>query len=53
MKPIREILSNLTRKGRPAAFQMELPLAGSRLTREETNFLAELRALRERLAART
>ena len=31
--------------------QMELPLAGSRLTRDEIGFLAEIRRMKEQLGA--
>jgi len=50
MKNIRSILSNLTRKSRPVCQQMELPLPGSRLTRDEASFLVEIRRMREQLA---
>lgn len=50
MKNIRSILSNLTRKSRPVCQQLELPLPGSRLTRDEASFLVEIRRMRERLA---
>jgi hypothetical protein len=50
MKNIRTILMNVTRKSRPVFQQMELPLPGSRLTRDEAGFLVEIRRLREQLA---
>ena len=50
MKNIRSIINNITRKSRPVCQQMELPLPGSRLTRDEANFLVEIRQLREQLA---
>ena len=50
MKNIRTIISNITRKSRPICQQMELPLPGSRLTRDEAHFLVEIRQLREQLA---
>lgn len=50
MKTIRTILLNSTRKTRPVCQQLELPLAGSRLTRDESLFLLEIRRLREQLA---
>lgn len=50
MKNIRSIISNLTRKSQPVCQQMELPLPGSRLTRDEASFLIEIRRMREQLA---
>jgi len=50
MKNIRTILMNVTRKRQPVCRQMELPLPGSRLTRDEASFLVEIRRLREQLA---
>lgn len=50
MKNIQSFISNFSRKSRPVAQQMELPLPGSRLTRDEANFLVEIRRLREQLA---
>lgn len=50
MKNIRNIITNLTRKSRPVCQQMELPLPGSRLTRDEVSFLVEIRRMREQLA---
>lgn len=50
MKNIQTILTNFTRKNRPVFQQMELPLPGSRLTRDEVGFLVEVRRLREQLA---
>ena len=50
MKNISSLLIRMTRKTRPVARQMELPLAGSRLTRVEADFLVELRRLRDQLA---
>lgn len=50
MKNIRTILTNMTRKSRPVFQQMELPLPGSRLTRDEAGFLGELRRLRAQIA---
>ena len=49
MKNIQNYLTQLTRKGRPVVQQMELPLPGSRLTRDENNFLGEIRRLRAQL----
>lgn len=50
MKNIRSILTTITRKSRPVCQQMELSLPGSRLTRDEANFLVEIRRMREQLA---
>lgn len=50
MKNIRALITNITRKTRPVCRQMELPLPGSRLTRDEANFLVEIRRMREQLA---
>lgn len=50
MKNIQSFFSNITRKSRPVCQQMELPLIGARLTRDEANFLCEIRRLREQLA---
>jgi hypothetical protein len=51
MKNFRHLILKVTRKGRPICRQMELSLPGSRMTREEENFLREIRQLREQLAA--
>ena len=45
-------ISNFSRKSRPATQQLELTLPGSRLTRDEADFLVEIRRLRERLMAK-
>ena len=50
MKNIQSILSSITRKTRPVVQQLELPLPGSRLTRDEASFLVEIRRMREQLA---
>jgi len=50
MKNIRSLITNITRKTRPVCQQMELPLPGSRLTRDEASFLVEIRRMREQLA---
>ncbi|HRJ72823.1 MAG TPA: hypothetical protein PLS03_11405 [Terrimicrobiaceae bacterium] len=50
MKNLRTILLSVTRKSRPVCQQMELPLPGSRLTRDEASFLVEIRRLRDQLA---
>jgi hypothetical protein len=50
MKNIQSLFRNVTRKTRPVCKQMELPLPGSRLTRDEASFLIEIRRLREQLA---
>jgi hypothetical protein len=50
MKNIQSLFRNVTRKTRPVCQQMELPLPGSRLTRDEVSFLLEIRRLREQLA---
>jgi len=53
MKLINGILTAAGRKPRRVVYQqLELRLPGSRLTREETDFLNEARDLRARLAAR-
>lgn len=50
MKNIQTFFRNVTRKTRPVCQQMELPLPGSRLTRDEVSFLVEIRRLRDQLA---
>lgn len=50
MKNIQSLFRSVTRKTRPVCQQMELPLPGSRLTRDEASFLIEIRRLREQLA---
>ncbi len=47
---IQNFIANITRKTRPVCQQLELPLPGSRLTRDEANFLLEIRRMREQLA---
>jgi len=47
---IQNFISNITRKSRPVCQQLELPLPGSRLTRDEADFLVEIRRMREQLA---
>ena len=41
MKNIRHLILKVTRKSPPICRQMELSLPGSRLTRDEANFLRE------------
>jgi hypothetical protein len=50
MKTLRNLFLSPVRKNRSVVEQLELPLAGARLTRDEANLLAELRRLREELA---
>lgn len=50
MKPFTSILRSLRRPVRPVYQQLELPLGGVRLNREEWQLLGELRRLREDLA---
>ncbi len=50
MKSIRNIIWNKTRKSNAVVQQLELSLPGSRLTRDESNFLLEIQRLREQLA---
>jgi hypothetical protein len=50
MKTVQTLLRSITRKSRPVCRQMELPLPGSQLTRDEVSFLQEIRRLREQLA---
>lgn len=50
MKNIPSFFRTVTRKTRPVCQQLELPLPGSRLTRDEASFLVEIRRLREQLA---
>ena len=50
MKNIRQFILKVTRKNNPVCRQMELSLPGSRLTRDEANFMREIRQVRERLA---
>jgi hypothetical protein len=49
MKNIRQFILKVTRKNIPVCRQMELSLPGSRLTRDEANFMREIRQVRERL----
>ena len=52
MKTITNLLNFRHRKPTRAVHQqLELPLPGSRLTRDEADFLVEIRRLREQLAA--
>lgn len=50
MKNIQSFFRTVTRKTRPVLEQMELPMPGARLTRDEIWFLSEIRRLREQLA---
>lgn len=50
MKKIREFFLPEFRKNSPVCRQMELPLPGTHLTRDETNFLRDIRRLREEIA---
>ncbi len=50
MKNLASFLMKATRKSRPVLQQLELPLPGSRLTREESGFLVEIRRMRDHLA---
>jgi hypothetical protein len=50
MKNIRHLFSKVTRKNSPICRQMELSLPGSRLTRDEVNFLRDIRRIREQIA---
>jgi hypothetical protein len=50
MKNIRHLILKVTRKRCPICRQMEFSLPGSRLTRDEANFLREIRQVREQLA---
>ncbi len=49
MKTLRQFIASATRKTRPVCRQMELPLPGSRLTRDESLFLQEIRRMRNQL----
>ena len=51
MKSVRHLILKITRKSSPITQQLELPLAGSQLTRDEAHFLRRIRQLREQLAA--
>ena len=51
MKNIRHLILKVTRKSRPVSRQMELPLPGSRLTRDEVSFLRQIRQIREQIAS--
>jgi hypothetical protein len=50
MKPFLSILRSLRRPTPPVYQQLELPLGGIRLKREEWEIVGELRRLRENLA---
>ncbi len=50
MKPFVSILRSLRRPAPPVYQQLELPLGGVRLNREEWQLVGELRRLREQLA---
>ena len=50
MKNIQSFITGFTRKNRPVVQQLELPLPGSRLTRDEADFLVQIRRLRQQLA---
>jgi hypothetical protein len=50
MKNIRHLLLKITRKNSSVCRQMELSLPGSRLTRDEVNFLRDIRRVREQIA---
>ena len=50
IKSIRKILWNPKSNRRPVFEQLQLKLPASRLTRDETDVLNDLRRLRERLA---
>ncbi len=51
MKSVRHLILKVTRKSSPITQQLELPLAGAQITREEVSFLRRIRQLREQLAA--
>jgi hypothetical protein len=50
MKNLRHLLLKITRKDSAVCRQMELSLPGSRLTRDEANFLRDIRRIREQIA---
>ena len=50
MKSINSLLKSLRAQHNPVYQQLELPLSGRRLTRNEELTLVRLRRLRERLA---
>jgi hypothetical protein len=51
MKNIHRLILKVTHKSRPVSRQMELPLPGSRLTRDEISFLRQIRQIREQIAS--
>lgn len=52
MKTLQNLIWNRSRHTRRVVHeQLELPLAGSRLTRDEIGFLAEIRRMKEQLGA--
>jgi len=51
MNPITEILKSIRRSTRPVLQQLELPLAGTRLGKEEAQTILALTRIRRRLAA--
>jgi len=52
MKNIRSILATGSRKTQAIGRQLELALPGSRLTRDEADFLAQIRQLRAQILAK-
>ena len=50
MKSITELLKNLRKESVVTYRQMELPLAGARLSRDQARVVMELRKIRQRLA---
>ncbi len=50
MKNFRHIFLKISSKNAPICRQMELSLPGSRLTRDEAQFLRNLRRIREQIA---
>jgi len=50
MTSIRQLMRSIERASRPVYQQLEFPLAGIRLGREECRIVLELRRLREQLA---
>lgn len=50
MKNMIQIIRRVRRPATPVYQQLELPLRGARLSREDCHILAELRKLREQLA---
>ncbi|MFV0336891.1 MAG: hypothetical protein ACK5LK_01425 [Chthoniobacterales bacterium] len=50
MKALKKILKNYRSSNKPVYSQLELPLGGMSLSREDSKFVLDLRRIRESLA---